>query len=234
MGLHQAVSSPGIRRWRRDGGGWGAITKPWAGGCHPLYTMVAPNPARASREDAPGRCQPSSAPRRDPRQRLWAGGAGEAGWAGTCQDRSGAAAAGAGGGERHLGTHERRRSAWHPVPGTMPDGCSEWAVLSPQPHTECNECSVLSARSPPFPPSHAQPVFPAPPMRESRPQPSPALPSPGPGTRGPLSSPGAVGQEARRAGAGSLGGIPPFQGPCHHPWGAGTPCITRLPTGAGG
>lgn len=108
----------------------------------------------------------------------------------------------------------------------------QFSAPSPTPSAMSAQCSAPAP--PPFPPSHAQPVFPAPPMRESRPQPSPALPSPGPGTRGPLSSPGAVRQEARRAGAGSLGGIPPFQGPCHHPWGAGTPCITRLPTGAGG
>lgn len=246
MGLHQAVSSPGIRRWRRDGGGWGAITKPWAGGCHPLYTMVAPNPARASREDAPGRCQPSSAPRRDPRQRLWAGGAGEASWAGTCQDRSGAAAAGAGGGERHLGTHERRRSAWHPVPGTMPDGCSEWAVLSPQPHTECNECSVLSARSPPLPTQPCTTCFSS---SSDEGKPSPAIPSP------PLPRAGNQGAPllSRSSGAGgkeSWGGVPwgdpPLPGPLPPPmgrwdplhyqaanWGRGMRPSTRMGTRAG-
>lgn len=190
-------------------------------GAAPPAHHGAPNPAQAAREDPPARCQPSSAPRWDPWQRLWAGGAGGAGWAGTCQGRPGAAAAGAGGGERHPSTYGHRHSTWHLGPGTVPDGSSEWAVLSPQPLTGCSECSALSptpnrckehsAPAPPLPTWPCTTCFSSGSSSSVEGKPSVTLPSPGLAAGGPLSSPPAEGQEARRAGWGSLGGVPRFQ-----------------------
>lgn len=117
-----------------------------------------------------------------------------------------------------------------PASCTVLDGSSEWAVLSPQPHTGCKErsvlspapggCSefcVLSTRSPSshFPPGHVQPVFPAPQLKETCPQPSPP--------RGPLSSLGMAGRVVRRA-EGVLQGDPPFQVP---QVGQPSPVLTR-------
>lgn len=82
----------------------------------------APDPTR---EDPPARCQLSSAPQRDPRQRLRGPGepVGPAG-----QERAGTSRA------------LLRQGRGTPAPmgagtelGTVPDGCSKWAALGPSP-----------------------------------------------------------------------------------------------------
>lgn len=95
-----------------------------------------------------------------------AGGAGAAGWAGTCRGRRG-----------RRGSRGQSRSA-RPWPWHGARWGQRGAARSPQPHAGCNQCSARTgfkegaqnplppSRSPPFqlppfPPGHAQPVFPA-------------------------------------------------------------------------
>lgn len=215
-GLRQPTRSPGIRRWRWDGGRWGAIAEPWAGGCPPAR-HGAPHPAR---EDLPAPCQPSPALRWDPGRRLWVRGAGGAGWAGACRGRPGAAAAGGGtpapvGAGTALGTRDPapcwigaasgQCSAPDPTAGAMSARCSAPAPLLPnRPCTTCFSSSSVEGK------------------------PSPALPSWGsePGGPSPLQEWWSGRQGEPR---GVPRGDPPLPDPRHHPWGAGTARPTALP-----
>lgn len=185
--------------------------------------MAAPNPVRASREDAPARCQPSSAPRRDPRQRLWAGGAGEAGCAGTCQDRSGAAAAGLAvgrgipapmGAGTALGT-------WYLAPCQM--GAASGQLSAPSPTLSAMNARFSAPAPPPLPTQPCTTCFSSSSVEGKQ---SPAIPSP------PLPRAGKQGAPllSRSNGAGgeeSWGGVPwghpPLPGPLPPPTGRWDP-----------